>query len=467
MNFKTKFVENNTFIEYVNNINDLLIKNYKKSEIIYNSDKYFVNKNTIHFIFNLLNPKTQEEKIYYNLILNNIKKIETLSGNSVELIFLFNVFILKSLISNKETFQNKNSVETMQLIDNFLIKTKNLIEKYCEIIDLDILNQQIKFQLQDNILSDVVINAIKLSGFNGKIYVEDGKQENYLIERKNGFIFNAQTFKFFLTESNTSLERRNCKLLIIDGILETVSEIDQLLLKSIEFGQPICIIARGFSEEVIATLKVNFDKNILCAIPIKVSSDLNSLNILNDISSVCDSKVISSISGEFLSLVKWDDLKEVKKIKCNSLNFTIEDDSNLPVVNQQIKYLINKRLDNLHTEDIVDILDKRIKSLTNNITTITLPKLSDIENNTIRSKIDVALRLCKTLLNYGHIDFKNFVNQINPDNYFEETIKKSLLESSDLMSINVIPSLSLFLSISSAIKNSNNVLNSSGIVVMD
>jgi len=96
-----------------------------------------------------------------------------------------------------------------------------------------------------------------------------------------------------------------------------------------------------------------------------------------------------------------------------------------------------------------------------------LPKTTETESNSIRAKIDIALRLCKTLLNYGYIDYNTFVNQLNTDNYFEEVIKKSLCEAEELLSQKTIPTLSLLLSISSAIKNSNFILNSSGAIIVD
>jgi hypothetical protein len=448
MKQKTFYSNKQKIFETIEKTSINLLENYSKINSTYNTKGYFVDKNSFHFISELLIPKNKAEQTFYNIMMDNIIKTEKFSGNSVEISFLFSCLLMKNLIKNYSLIENINSNDLKNTFESYMDYIKTNIQENIQIANNENLNTQIENHINDVILSNVVRETLKLAGFDGKIYIEDSKQSNFIIEKQNGFSFNGLPFKFFLTQTNTTWEKQNCKVLLIDGMLEKVSEIDQLLNKAIEFQQPFAIFARGFSEEVIATLKLNYDKKVFDVIPVKINSDLESLNMLNDIGAVTNSSVVSALTGDLLSLIKWDELKNVKKIRCSLGNVTIEEDKNIGVVNQQVVSLLEKRMNNINIDDIVSLIDKRIKALTNSAVTIYLPNVSNIENNTIRAKLDTTLRLCKTVVNNGIINYDEFVKSLEkPSNTTELIIYNSLIEMSSLLTTKQIPSLSLYLSL--------------------
>jgi len=462
---RTFFVEKYNLLDQLQKTVLKLEENYKKSEDAYNSKGYFVKNNTYHFISDLLVPENKTEKSIYDLIKQTINHSEMISGNSAQICFLFNIIFLKHLIKNIEKIENSNSLEKQKMFEDSFNKIKNIIERNTSIVNDEIIHKEIKNQTNDDVLADVIYEAIKLNGIEGKIYVENGVQENYIVEKNIGYVFNVYPFKFFLNDLNNTWNRQNVKVLIIDGMVERVSELDHLLNKSMETKTPLAIFARGFSEEVIATLKINYDKKILDVIPIKANYDLEALNILNDIASVANSGVVSAMSGDLISTTTWDNLAEVKKIRCSIQNVTIEEDKTQNYVMMHLQSIIEKRNSNLHVQDIIDLLDKRIKSLTNNITVISLPNVSVINNNSIRTKIDVSLRLIKTLTNYGIININDVVSELNNEtDLFDLILKETILDMSKIIKDKNIPALSFFLGLKLAGSNCISIINSNGII---
>ena len=76
------------------------------------------------------------------------------------------------------------------------------------------------------------------------------------------------------------------KVLLVDGLIEKVSELDKLLNKSFETKNTLMIVAQGFSEEVVATVWNNNNRGIFDVMLARLPQSLESLNVLNDISAV-------------------------------------------------------------------------------------------------------------------------------------------------------------------------------------
>jgi len=468
MKSKTFYSNKEKIFETIEKTSLNLLEKFSKINTTYNSKGYFVDKNSFHFISELLIPKNKIEETFFKVIMNNMIKTEKFSGNSIEISFLFTCLLMKNLINSSELLNNINSNDLKKYFEDYIETIKDKIQENSNVTNIKILDNQIENNIRDTILSEVIKESLYLSGFDGKLYIEDGKQQNFIIEKTNGFNFNGFPFKFFLNQTNTTWEKNNCKIVLIDGMLEKVSEIDQLLNKAIETQQPMAIFARAFSEEVIATLKMNCDKKIFDVIPIKINSDLESMNMLFDIGAATNSSITSSLTGDLVSLINWDSLKEVRKIRCSLGNVTIEEEKNLKIVNNQIISLLEKRINNINVDDIVTLLDKRIKALTSSSVIIHLPNVSNIENNTIRAKLDTTLRLCKTVINNGVIDYDQFIKTINkPTNEIEKIIYNSLVEINDYITINQIPSLSLFLSIKILGGVCFSIISSNGMINLD
>lgn len=422
---------------------DELEKKLKNINKILTNDLLVINKNTYQFMIDFLKPQDRLEHIIFYYMLNLAHKSEILSQGSAysSLIFCLNL--------SKELFKNDIDISQFYILEEYekiTQKLKIIIENKSKQITKNHLYTILNDISENDLITKISNEALILAGLEGKIFIEDGKQKNYIIEQKYGYSFKVKPFKFFLNSSTFSWEKTNVKLLIVDGLIEKVSELDQILQKTFDSKQPLAIISHGFSEEVIATLKANQERKNFEAIPIKINPDTNSINLINDLAVVCGTTPVSFLKGDMLIFTKYEELPTVNKLLCNENEITIENPSSNLSVNSHIKYLLEKRNDPTLVEDVINIIDNRLKSLVSKSIIIHLPEMTMVNKEMIRIKLDNIFRAAKTLLNYGIVNISDICDEFLKQNPKSSFLEKSIINS--LKTINIenknIPTLSAF-----------------------
>jgi chaperonin GroEL (HSP60 family) len=245
-----------------------------------------------------------------------------------------------------------------------------------------------------------VKEAIKLAGIEGNILLEEHDQANIIVELQFGYNFKVYPFKGFIPQFGT-WATSNAKVLLVDGMVEKVSELDRVLTKSFETKMPLVLIAQGFSEEVIATLHANNSRGSFNIMPIRLEQSLEALNMLNDIAVVSGCDVVSTLKGELLTYVNYDSLPVVDKVSLTEKVITIHNNSTRGNVIVHLNYLNNRRKDqaeNATVSDVADLTTKRIQNLLAHIVKINIPKGSA---NRFKGPVDNAIRACRTAYTYG------------------------------------------------------------------
>lgn len=392
-----KSIMNRTFLDTAENLENI----YKKVEKSLSQQLYSLNKDTYHFIINLLQPKNRLERAYCSHIFNIAYQTETISQGAGPNSFVFANAFSKSLLAGEDIKGNSTAiVEGYQLEGDKIHKLTQEISQPAS--PEHIKNSILTAVGYNHMLADVIWEAVNLAGLEGKVYIENGKQDSYLIEQKLGYTFKVNPYRFFLT-NNDKWEATNCKVILIDGVLEETSEIEHILIKSCETKIPLMLLAQGFSEEVVATLKANQERDNFNCIAIRVMPDLESINVISDIAKCCNTVPVTSLKGDRLCFLNYEDIPVVDKIRCNRVELVVENKSSGPAVASQLKYLVEKR-QNEPVEDIVNLLDKRLRSLVANSVVIHLPNMPANNLDDVRVKLDNGLRAVKTVLNYGVVD---------------------------------------------------------------
>jgi hypothetical protein len=259
--------------------------------------------------------------------------------------------------------------------------------------DLEWLLEYFKF---DQKLKTILFDTISLSGFNGKILVEKGNDKfKTIIEKINGFVFDLQMkdVKYFGNYENP-------RLVMIDGFIENVSEVHILLEKSFDSKECLIIFHRGMSDDVLNTLSVNWNRGTLHVVPVQVPYDLEGMNTLNDLAIISLSDVISSLKGQLISSIQYEDLTHIDRIEITNNKVILINKKCDKQVKIHVQELLNKRL-KAH-DDIVSFYDKRIKTLSSNLVTIKL--CDDIFYLSNRQKIDKFLRSYRNFISNGVIE---------------------------------------------------------------
>lgn len=449
---------------------------YSKINKALNSELCPVNKDSYHFITDFVKPKSRIEHVLWSLLYRDIHQAEVISGNSAKFMFVFAMEFLKELIKSQDLLPT-NEVELFKMFDESVSKLKEHLQKKTETPTQNHISDVISYICEGNRDLEVVIEkAIETAGLEGKIFIENStRQPNYTIEAKSGYSFNLNPFGFMFDSSAIKRwDRKEVRVLIVDGLVEQVSELDQILTKANETKQPLAIIAHGFSEEVVATCKSNNDAGRFDVMPIRMIHDLSSINLIRDIGVTCGTTPVTHLLGQLLSTVKWEDLTTIDRMVVTPQNTTIEFAKSHLAVLEHTKDLMAKRCSGGVIEDIQNLLDDRLKSLVSHSVVITLPQMSTIQSDDTRVKIDLCLRNVKTILSYGTVNINKFVEDYhiegvigNIENILLRSIKSTIQQFEVSNTTKVLPSLSVILGILLSGKTCLRLISSSGIVELE
>jgi chaperonin GroEL (HSP60 family) len=476
------FVNMETFSTFTNkeefqsrlfDIVDSTSETFSKIKTGLNSDLFPVNSNSYHFIMEFLKPKNRIEAILWSMVHRDIHQAEVISGNSAKFAFVFAMEFLKELLKNQDSLP-KNETELFAEFDLVLQRLKEHVQNTTTTATPKHIKETIRYFCEGNENLEVAIDkAIELAGLEGKILVENSsKQPNYVVEAKSGYCFKLNPFGFMLGNSSVKRwDRREVKMLVVDGLIEKVSEIDQILNMAHKTEQPLAIIAHGFSEEVVATCKSNNDAGRFDVIPIRMHHDLSSINIIRDIGVVCGTTPVTHLLGQLLSTVKWEELGVVDRVVVTPQNTTIECAKSHMAVLSHVKDLVARRYSSGVVEDIRNLLDERLVSLVGHSVILNLPQVNSIEEDFIRVKIDLCLRNVKTILNYGTVNITNVVEDYHIKGGIEYSLENMLINSIgnsiryfSSESLPDLPSLSVILGILLSGKTCLRLASTTGVV---
>lgn len=323
-------------------------------------------------------PLEPLQTMVYQIILSYLLKTEKYSPGNI-------VYFLEKLKAHMQYLPSSS----LDSEDETLISYRSSLEDLKKLwTSLPVSNSIVDLNLIEEI--------INLTGFGGKVILEKSNSDIESIELTRGYTF-------YLTPSwKISTTFKNPKVVLIDGFLESVSEIHHLLEKFHEEKESGLIFCRGMSPDVLNTLRVNWERGNLKLLPVTVSFDLEGINTLNDLAAVVGCDVISSNKGNLISSINWADIKSVSDIDVSDGKIAIRNDSTYLNVCNHLSYLKARRESSENVVDVTSLYDRRIRSLTPNHVIV---KLKDDVFFVSRSQsIDLALRSIKSLVDFGVTD---------------------------------------------------------------
>jgi len=364
---------------------------------ISNQNQTYLQKNSYQLISQLLTPNNSWERMLYQELLEMCFKLELKCQYSSHM-------FLKAFIALAKEYSKQDNLKHMQLVEDNQIEGS----KYLKIIldtcypatekDINYLVDNIS---TDHLVSETIKQATKLSGIEGNIVVEDYNGSNIVVELQFGYNFKVNPFKGFIPSFGSWI-RSNAKILLVDGLIEKVSEMDNILRKSFDTKLPLIMVAQGFSEEVIATLHANNTRGGFDIMPIRLEQSLDTLNMLNDIAAVSGCDVVSSLKGEMITFVDYDSLPTIEKATLTNGVLTIENNKTRNRVLSHLAYLNQRRkeqAENTTVSDLADLTTKRIQNLLAHIVKINVPNGMARQ---YKASLDNAIRACRTAYTYGY-----------------------------------------------------------------
>lgn len=246
----------------------------------------------------------------------------------------------------------------------------------------------------DEFLKRLVMTALELAGFGGRIVIERSVSNVPSVELTSGNSFGVHP------AFGTPLKLQDTYVLCIDGYVEAVHELHHLLEAASEAGMPVVAFIRGASQDVLHTLQVNLKRGRLVFVPIIIPMEIENVNTLKDIAVVSGGDVVSIAKGELISAIKLKDLPIVKSVSITHDRVTLID----PGARKRTAMLlaeVRKKRDDASSPVLVKAFDSRVKSLSSRHVVIRLP---DDERYVSRSQhVDYFLRAVKALVDNGTV----------------------------------------------------------------
>ena len=253
--------------------------------------------------------------------------------------------------------------------------------------------------------SSIVMDAISVAGRRGKIVLDASNVQ------RTELTYGTQVCKwkpgqsFFEAVGQQKVSVQNCKVVFIDGIIESVAESHRLFQDSYDKRIPVVIFARGFSEEVIATAALNIKRQTSQIIPILIPFDEVGINAMGDLAACFGSELISSDKGQLISSVDITNCQSAERISTGMNATEIEFKDNL--VDDVVRKL-SDRLSNCD-ESHSDLIRQRLNALGTSSVTIKIGSDKKSLAGIQRDRVDFGLRYVKACMSNGITHFSDMI----------------------------------------------------------
>lgn len=257
---------------------------------------------------------------------------------------------------------------------------------------------------------ECVLGALNLSGPSTRILVEVGpgaSKTQVLSDRSTGWKFRTGILPQGIREPWV---RSECRVCLIDGMIETVASIDQLLQDANRARRPVLLVARGMSEEVVGTLLTNLLQGRLDICPVLIDpGEGSAVNTLVDLAVTTGGHVVSSLTGELLSQITLEGLATIPKVRVlpgHPGEVWVENPPAGPRVAVHVQTLRTRLLQECKSiPELSEWFESRLRNLTSDTVKILLPggSMTPPEISSIKTQIDTLLREVKSCLTWGII----------------------------------------------------------------
>jgi len=340
--------------------------NYQRNSSTIYSSKKIVDDSSLNYLNEFFSKKEFMPDYQLKSILkrefDNCEKLYPYLGEA-----FLNLFFDKEILDNKK-------------VSLFL---ENTVEEFLE-------------TARDENAKNIFRWIVKNSSTERVIELEKSYNDWITCKKEDNIFFNIDYDCSFLGTKN-ALEMKNYRFAIIDGYIESVSEIHHMLHFAAQNKEPHVVFCFGMSDEVKRVIIQNNAKRITQIFPVSMSISEDTINILNDIAILHRSDIISSMKGQTISQEMRKELKIGNSITFNRSGFSINPVALKEEIKRHVKYL-EKRIEESPPDANTEIIKTRIKNMNSKSLKIYLPE--EIKNDVkFNREIDYLLRMIKTSKN--------------------------------------------------------------------
>ena len=259
--------------------------------------------------------------------------------------------------------------------------------------------------LIDPAIYGVIEKTIRLCGISGNILIRNSVSKIPAIELTSGHKFLVGLSDLYVSNSEI---RSESKIVLFDGAIVDIGQIDRIFADVSEKKITCIIIARSFSDDVISTININQARQTLDILPITIDDKLENINVINDIAVCTRATVITAESGIRLSNIDIEDVTFIRDVKISKSKFEFSSkpeaatgvSARIDIINNRIQKALWD--DDMSPEDIEKVFIPRVSSLSGNL--VSLWTTGDEKFlSYIRTRFSFSIQYLAAYANSGYI----------------------------------------------------------------
>lgn len=397
----TKIVENEQYVETLRNVLSEIEDIMTAETTVYTFDnRTLITERLATTLRHLVQQGSRLAQMIKGQVLESAFKAEKSGPNSTRLFLKITCTLIREMIDDLEAEVSIHDINAD--LDSYYEDFLSEIQKEMVPANMEDIQECVNSASKSQRISDMILEAVELAGLEGNILPAGSSNGKYSVELVSGYNFPVTTYPLFTDEENGRWGRGNVRVLVIDGVIERASEIHKILNEAHKNKSPHLLIARGYGEEVIATIAANKSLDIC---PIRIPYEIESINHIADIAIVSGTDIISTMKGDMVSSLDYGSLKIVDKVICTQKNLNIINSKSSQGVANHISELYKKR-ENTHVEEMSEFLNMRLKSLNSHTVHIRLGSKTEQEKLKELEAADFALRIVKGIIDKGTVTVK-------------------------------------------------------------
>lgn len=256
----------------------------------------------------------------------------------------------------------------------------------------------------DNVIGDLIADAMMKVGTDGVITVEEAKGTDTTIEVVEGMQFDRGYLSpYFVTDPEameTSLE--NPVILIHDKKISSMKDLLPILEKVAQTGSPILVIAEDVEGEALATLVVNKLRGTLRVAAVKAPGFGDRRKaMLEDIAVLTGGTVISEEQGYKLENATLSYMGKAKKVTIDKDNTTIVEGAGKK---EEIKKRINEikaQIEKTTSDYDREKLQERLAKLSGGVAVLKIGASTEVEMKEKKARVEDALHATRAAVEEG------------------------------------------------------------------
>jgi chaperonin GroEL len=256
----------------------------------------------------------------------------------------------------------------------------------------------------DKVIGNLIAEAMEKVGHEGVITVEEGKSAETTLEVVEGMQFDRGFISpYFVTDAERmEAVLEDAYIVITDKKISAMNDVLPLLEKLAQTGKPFVFVAEDFEGEALATLVVNKLRGTLKAAAVKAPGfGDRRKELLQDIATLTEGKVISEELGFKLEKASLDMLGRAKRVVIDKENTTIVGGAGNKGEIKKRADQIRKQIEDTTSDYDREKLEERLAKLAGGVAVINVGAATEPEMKAKKAKVEDARNATKAGVEEG------------------------------------------------------------------